>query len=478
VVQHPDQGGMFADDGTQSEMDSIAAFGSLGFGAVGSVVCPTALDSSSESEEAESYPSSSEVDMSPEAIPGEIPSRILSVLVRPGAFSFDPDRKGRVPIDSVSFGRSSLQDTLDAVSVIAIEKSFPGLTPADTIGTDVNGNQVRLVDISGFYHLYFETEEDAAGAISTMRANRSIDGVSYYSAVDLRTSDSEPSGACCSEELDVCTITVESECSGRWLGPEVHTCEPYTCEPFMWEWPACPDARPDPIWPMVNRGMRDGMENCAGAVPGVGLRLDYTRWPLTQSEYSVPVIGCVDTGILDEHEDLNVVDLSSEELANILPPWMIGMDFCGRHGTMMAGLAAAKVGNQAGIVGVCNNCRLLDLAAPSDTCESACDSVSGECEHLGGWSYAAEHSFDSIMSVHPTVLNIEGAFGGELYWEQYVALWRVFQRQVPIVSPSIDSTNDHPWRISPAGVPYVIGVGGSTWEDKFWTSSTSRVMKN
>jgi hypothetical protein len=48
VVANPDsvQGGVFADDGTPSTLDSIADFGSLGFGMAGWHPCPTGLDGS------------------------------------------------------------------------------------------------------------------------------------------------------------------------------------------------------------------------------------------------------------------------------------------------------------------------------------------------------------------------------------------------------------------------------------------------
>jgi hypothetical protein len=50
VVAHPDsvQGGRFADDGTPSELDAIADFGSLGFGVAGALACPQPADTSGE----------------------------------------------------------------------------------------------------------------------------------------------------------------------------------------------------------------------------------------------------------------------------------------------------------------------------------------------------------------------------------------------------------------------------------------------
>lgn len=401
--------------------------------------------------------------------------------MRPGCFAFDHNLREALPIDSVSFSRSGLRDTLLAASVTGIQKSFPGLTPADTLGTDVNGRQVRLVDISGFYWLHFDTAAEAESAISVLRANGNLRLVTY-SNTDWRTAEALPPGACCYPNGD-CTVTQEQECwegDGDWLGPLIHSCSPYPCEPLLWEWPACPadsSARPDPLWPIHNRGMRVGMENCGDAISGVGIHLDYSRWPLQESEFSVPVIGCVDTGISDAHEDLNVVSLSAEERALIQVPWM--QDYCGRHGTNMSGLAAAKAFNQVGIVGVCNNCRLLDIAVPHTSCFPVnCDEGDSlNCDKVGDWPSYVENAFSPSMSVHPTVLNLEFGDHPSLDPPAYMALWRAFQRQVPIIAPTGNETNTAPVVVAPAGVPHVLGVGGLTWEDKFWTSSTSCYLR-
>lgn len=264
----------------------------------------------------------------------------------------------------------------------------------------------------------------------------------------------------------------------------------YPDDPYFEVWPwAYPE---DPQWALVNEGHRLAAGRCGPARAGADIGIE-ALWrraaeaqamggggalePRARMGCDEMVIGMLDVGVLDAHPDLRVLpDLSSDPRLSVCTAG----DRCGDHGTKMAGFAGARTGNGVGVAGVCSDCEMLDYVVPACAC-SKCDRFEENCQYISYlWSQKLVSSLDvplgTARSGRPRQLKVVNAsFAGSQYapLESFAALWTAYERGVLVVGATGDQSLTTPSPRYPANVPFVLGVGGSTWEDRFWDTRRS-----
>jgi len=83
----------------------------------------------------------------------------VSVKLRTGVLSLPGGRSAASPAEC-SVQSERLDEILAAHSVSKIERIFRGRAPGETYGEDINGNRIRLSDLSQFYQLWLPTGVD------------------------------------------------------------------------------------------------------------------------------------------------------------------------------------------------------------------------------------------------------------------------------------------------------------------------------
>jgi hypothetical protein len=446
LIPHPLQGGVFVDDAEPAAVDTIAAYGRLGFGSAGYLPCPVDAD------EYATFPGgdwnivtngdSMGTDQEPEHIdpddyfPGLTPSNSLIVYFLPDAFSFESREAGPRAVTSVSFADTTLRATLLLGGAETIKKSFPGVTAADTLEPNTNGTLVRVPDLSGFFEVAYPDPDHAVNALSSLLKRSSVRMASVVPVADLVISAPNDSF------FDhFCTFPSD-----------------------------------DAQWFLRNDGVRTS-DSCGHSIAGWDIRAE-DAW-FAAGGFGDPdvVIGEVDTGIYGgnvgepSHPDLRVIPLTSAQRDTIqIHPTE---DYCDKHGTNMAGIAAATTDNAEGVAGVCGDCSVLDIEAafcrPGFSCQThscpwldpvlfdAKARAALDLHHSGTWSIR--------------VLNLELAGLGWIGTSETIAnLWGACLRNVALVAPSYDSSFAVPTTIYPANLPFVLGVGGSNFRGDFWSS--------
>jgi len=259
--------------------------------------------------------------------------------------------------------------------------------------------------------------------------------------------------------------------------------DPY-CHNWPWGYPE------DAQWGLFNHGKRDPVERCGRAVAGA----DVGAAALWQRRADAPplggsaaparwigapevVIGFLDVGIRDDHPDLAVLSDYSRIAPYTICP---SADWCGDHATKMAGLAAARGDNGQGVAGVCSDCSVLDFTMPACACPN-CDLESENCNFVSPlWASrlveALPLSLGRTEGGRERQLSVVcAAFVSASYAsiEAFAAVQAARRAGVLIVAATGDHSLATPVPRSPANIPGVLGVGGSTWEDRFWDARVS-----
>ena len=445
LIPHPLQHGVFVDDAFPSDVDTIAAYGKLGFGSDGYLPCPA--DSGQfvtfpggEWEVAAGEDSSGTVE-EPEHIapedyfPGMTPSNSLSVYFLPDAFSIGSRETGPHAVTSVSFADTTLRAALLRGGAEVITKSFPGTTPTDTLAPNTNGTMVRVPDLSGFFEVAYADPDHAVNALNPLLRCSSVRMASVVPVAELVVS-----------------------------APDDSFFDHY-----------CTFPADDAQWFLRNDGVRTN-DSCGNAITGWDIRAEDAWYSAGGFGDPDVVIGEVDTGIYGgnvggpSHPDLRVIPLTSAQRAEVqLHPTE---DYCHRHGTNMAGIAAATTNNAQGVAGVCGDCSLLDIEAafcyPGYSCQAhSCGWVDADYYVKARAALDLQHS--GTWSIR--VLNLE--FAARTYWgtgAEVASHWGSYLRNVALVAPSADTSLAVPNTVYPANLPFVLGVGGSNYRGDFWSS--------
>lgn len=334
---------------------------------------------------------------------------------------------------------------LTRLGVLRVEPAFDPAPPNRGDDTDP--------DLSRFTHLVFRDAASAQAALPALAASGRFESVEPLSQADLLASDPFPD-------------------------------DPYFLN-WPWGWPN------DPQWCLRNQGTRDAGTHCGPARAGADVGVDPT-W--NQIEDGIArlghsfaldpwigapevVLGFLDVGMLDAHPDLRVLEEVSHDSRLSLCP---NADWCGDHATKMAGLAAARTGNAVGIAGVAGECSLLDLVVPACACDQ-CDQPSANCLFVSSLWHTKLVSALGVdlgetldgRARALRVVNASFATAGQAPEEVVEALWVAHRGGVLVVAASGDQSLAAPSSRYPANVPFVLGVGGSTWEDRFWDATTS-----
>lgn len=350
---------------------------------------------------------------------------------------------------SVVFSSSAslprLAPELVRLGVERVEPAFDFLPAAPAHGA--------IPDLARFTHLVFRDAAAAAAALPALEASGRFESVEPLFSGDLLASDPFPD-------------------------------DPYFLS-WPWGWPS------DPQWCLRNQGTRGTGTHCGPARAGADVGIDETWRQIEDGIQRMGhafaldpwigapevVLGFLDVGMLDAHPDLRVFDGAAHDPRISLCP---NADWCGDHATKMAGLSAARTGNGMGIAGVAGECTLLDLVVPACGCDK-CDQPSENCLFVSAlWHTKLVSALDVDLGVtndqRPRVLrvmNASFATAGYAPEEVVEALWAAHQRGVLFVAASGDQSFAAPSPRYPANVPFVLGVGGSTWEDRFWDATAS-----
>jgi len=273
--------------------------------------------------------------------------------------------------------------------------------------------------------------------------------------------------------------------------PWVHLAQLMPAPPVSSEVPDDPffDQSPwfsrDSQWPQRNSGARGPLERCGAAVAGADLRVVPVWKKILDGAYgNLPglgdptvVLGLLDQGIPDQHPELRVLrEFSDDPRINRCP----GRDWCGDHGAKMAGLAGMATNNGAGAAGVCGDCSLLDILGTHCACEF-CENEEHLCALMSPFwveqfAGAVALPLGADETGQPRTLSVINAAFAQIGYaplEQVEAVWDAYLRGTLFVASSSDRSLSHPIPLIPAGMPLVLGVGGSTWEDRFWDQSHS-----
>ncbi|WP_456480828.1 S8 family serine peptidase [Oceanithermus sp.] len=176
-------------------------------------------------------------------------------------------------------------------------------------------------------------------------------------------------------------------------------------------------------------------------------------WDLLPSSTSTfrPVVGVIDTGVADDHPDLDEHVQAGEDFSDGDSDPYPNPDY--DHGTMVASIVAAETNNNQGMAGVTNN--LVDIMplkvfpnAYSTTIADAIDWASQNGAHVLNLSLCIQDSngFCADMTSSPDLV-IETALESAY--------------NVGIVSFAASGNYDDPWIGYPASSQYTIAVGAT-----------------
>jgi hypothetical protein len=335
-----------------------------------------------------------------------------------------------------------------ALEALTLRKTFPQFLPADTLGVDLNGNIVRLADLSGFFQVEFRDEDVAAEALETLR-----------SAPGVLSAKMIPAG----------NAPLEGTPTDRYF--------------HYWRY-----IHEDAQWHLLNEGNRHDEECCGLAVTQYDNQIESIPYWYNAEGDSNIVIAMMDVGVNDDHEDLRVINdqLPHPELFSIYPTDIV--DFCGPHGTFLAGLSAALTNNtigdddSVGVAGICPDCSILDIAVPGCT-QSRCLEAQGggrECGSVNSaeWPTRVGNLLSEIQNgnIGRDVVALNMSFGSlDSYGHEpaILSLWNAYSMGIVCVSGSGNTSNEQPEHGFPQGLPFVMGAGGYNWLGQFWESATT-----
>ncbi|OGX88200.1 S8/S53 family peptidase [Hymenobacter glacialis] len=200
----------------------------------------------------------------------------------------------------------------------------------------------------------------------------------------------------------------------------------------------------------------------------------YRAWDITRGDSAI-VIGITDGGVRLSHEDLrqqikhnyadpiNGLDDDNDGYVDNFTGWDLanndndaGYDINIIHGSLVAGVAAARVDNGRGIAGVGNQCRFLPLNIYPNT-------PTGTFAGFEAIVYAADHNCK--------VINMSwGAPGGYSRFEQDVITYAAVNRDAVLVAAAGNTNAD--LRFYPASYDHVISVSSVSSTDQKTGSAT------
>ena len=452
LIPHPEQHGVFVDDAFPSEVDTIAAYGTLGFGMAGALPCPNGPSdvvwvpnggqADIEGGEGGADPGNPAVDQPPsgeeygDESEADLTTPDLAVWISPGNMSFDSDRAVPQSIGQITFQNANLRSAFAATGAIEILKQFPGFGPADTLRRDWRGEWIRVPDLSGFFHVRYASAEAAQAAIAGLLGTP---GIGNAEPVRLgRVQNNFPN-----DPYDSTFCKPAGHCSNS-----------------------------DAQWHLINHGLVGGGPYCDPAQTGFDIGLPDQWWiPGTPFSADPILVGMVDTGLPESHPDLDIA-----YIPDYLRPSLQTHPhetWCQTHGQRMAGLLAAKTNNSEGVAGVCTKCELLDLESagcPDSSCHrrnaDACLSIGANWNsHLNNAKTSSE--FDRMR-----IANIEMAGSGYALTADVVGLSALYLQGVLLTAPMANRSREEVEPIWPANIPFVLGVGGFTDTGQFWDRNT------
>lgn len=452
LTSHGTYGGEFADDSVPSARDSIADYGKLGFNMAGKLPCPASGEDTQDGEGEGQFGQNDYDQDDGQQVDGcvgiENPINKVLVYLAPGAVDFEPSLTDPVAIESIDFQQSGLQATLLDLGAQTMRKDFPGTTLADTAGTDVWGQSIKLPDVSGFYEIAFPDTASACAAVSALKQTAGVRCAQIRTADTLRVSD-------------------------------------FPNDPQFYSWRS--DGTNDPQWQFRNRGLHV-QEGCNPPCPHAqsGNDIDIEPAWFTFGDPYV-TIGLLDLGVQggmdyadSTHPDLpGLIPLTSGERSRIQKH--PDLNWCRPHGTEMAGVAGAKTNNDLGVAGVCGDCSLLDIEQANCT-HTECQSHNGlnTCYDIDQYYYDAIEPAANIAeskgkSLQAVLLSYaKKGMNAHQSLDGVTALYRAYlQHNLALVAPTADHINAPPSTVYPANIPFVFGVGGSNWAGQFWDQSTS-----
>ena len=200
----------------------------------------------------------------------------------------------------------------------------------------------------------------------------------------------------------------------------------------------------------------------------------YRAWDITRGDSSI-VIGITDGGVRLTHEDLapqikhnyadpiNGRDDDGDGYVDNFTGWDLanndndsGYDIKIVHGSLVAGVAAARTDNGVGLAGVGNKCRFLPLNIYPNT-------LTGNFAGMEAVVYAADHGCQ--------VINMSwGAPGGYSRFEQDVMTYAAVNRDAVLVAAAGNTNAD--LQFYPASYDHVLSVSGVDNTDRKSTSAT------
>ncbi|WP_216726548.1 S8 family peptidase [Hymenobacter siberiensis] len=200
----------------------------------------------------------------------------------------------------------------------------------------------------------------------------------------------------------------------------------------------------------------------------------YRAWDVTRGDSSI-VIGITDGGVRLTHEDLrqqlkhnyadpiNGLDDDGDGYVDNFTGWDLanndndcGYDITIIHGSMVAGVAAARTDNGLGIAGLGNQCRFLPLNIYPNT-------PTGSFAGFEAVVYAADHGCQ--------VINMSwGAIGGYSRFEQDAITYAAVNRDAVVVAAAGNTNADV--LFYPASYDHVLSVSGVQSTDQKSGSGT------
>ena len=221
----------------------------------------------------------------------------LIVQFKPDIIAF-PEQVKEVPLsESDTIIPNGLQSNLRDLRAEALSKTFPEFNQSDTLKVTRTGEKVRLSDMSEIFTLRFSSQADLNNAMQSLIKLPEVifiepNGTSVTHVVypdDQRFDDPNNSGS-----------------GGQQ-------------------------------WNLLNTGQNSGTNDAD---------IDASEaWEITKGNSST-IIGIIDSGVLNNHEDLDGK--------------VTGSTWSSDHGTHVAGIAAAKTNNNLGIAGIDWHAQIID----------------------------------------------------------------------------------------------------------------------
>jgi hypothetical protein len=189
------------------------------------------------------------------------------------------------------------------------------------------------------------------------------------------------------------------------------------------------------------------------------------------------IIGILDVGLWDTlgvnpaHEDLDCIKLTQEQREGVTRH--LSYNWCGEHGTKMAGIAAAMTNNETGIAGICGGCKILDIESALETEPNGHDPHTcalGNVVNVSQFTYPIYYAASEFLDDGLRVLNMSYGSPGMATLE-VLASWTAYVLGIAEAAPStgyFEGGSSYPGSCS-----FVLGVGGAAQDGRFWNKDTS-----